>query len=79
MASLVAVCLLAWRLLKAVPRAATAMALAGAAQVALGIATLLLWVPIPLAAAHQAGSVVLLTAVAVAVHAAGLKQAQGKK
>jgi heme A synthase len=33
-------------------------------------------VPIPLAAAHQAGSVVLLTAVAVAVHAAGLKQGQ---
>ncbi|MCA3262986.1 MAG: COX15/CtaA family protein [Telmatospirillum sp.] len=78
-ASLVAVSLLAWRLFQAVPRAAIAMALAGAAQVALGIATLLLWVPIPLAAAHQAGSVVLLTAVAVTVHAAGLKQAQRKE
>ena len=31
-------------------------------QVALGIATLLLVVPIPLAAAHQAGAVLLLTA-----------------
>ena len=31
-------------------------------QVALGISTLLLVVPIPLAAAHQAGAVLLLTA-----------------
>src|SRR5262249_54066197 len=31
-------------------------------QVALGIATLLLVVPVPLAAAHQAGAVLLLTA-----------------
>jgi cytochrome c oxidase assembly protein subunit 15 len=77
-ASLLAVCLLGWRLFKTVPRAATAMALAAAAQAALGIATLLLWVPIPLAASHQAGSVVLLTAVAMAVHAAGLKQARDK-
>jgi cytochrome c oxidase assembly protein subunit 15 len=51
------------------------MVLAVGAQVALGIATLLLWVPLPLAAAHQAGSVVLLTAVAFAAHAAGSKQA----
>ena len=36
--------------------------LAVALQVALGIATLLLVVPIPLAAAHQAGAVLLLTA-----------------
>jgi cytochrome c oxidase assembly protein subunit 15 len=78
-ASLLAVSLLAWRLFAAAPRAAAAMALAGAVQVALGIATLLLWVPIPLAAAHQAGSVVLLTAVVAAVHAAGLKQAQRKE
>ena len=34
-----------------------------ALQVALGITTLLLVVPIPLAAAHQAGAVVLLTAI----------------
>jgi heme a synthase len=38
-------------------------------QVALGIATLLLVVPIPLAAAHQAGAVLLLTASLVACHA----------
>jgi cytochrome c oxidase assembly protein subunit 15 len=38
-------------------------------QVALGIATLLLVVPIPLAAAHQAGAVLLLTAAVVARHA----------
>ena len=36
--------------------------LAAALQVALGIGTLLLVVPIPLAAAHQAGAVLLLTA-----------------
>jgi cytochrome c oxidase assembly protein subunit 15 len=39
-----------------------------AAQVALGIATLLLVVPIALAAAHQAGAVVLLTAAIVFRH-----------
>ena len=37
-------------------------------QVALGIATLLLVVPIPLAAAHQAGAVLLLTAAIVFRH-----------
>jgi cytochrome c oxidase assembly protein subunit 15 len=37
-------------------------------QVALGIATLLLVVPIPLAAAHQAGAVLLLTAAMVFRH-----------
>jgi heme a synthase len=36
--------------------------LVAALQVALGIATLLLVVPVPLAAAHQAGAVLLLTA-----------------
>lgn len=35
---------------------------AGILQVTLGITTLLTLVPIPLAAAHQAGSVLLLTA-----------------
>jgi heme a synthase len=39
-----------------------ALLAAAAAQVALGISTLLLVVPIPLAAAHQAGAVLLLTA-----------------
>jgi len=37
-------------------------------QVALGIATLVLVVPIPLAAAHQAGAVLLLTAAIVFRH-----------
>jgi len=40
-----------------------ATAAAAVAQVALGIATLLLRVPVPLAAAHQAGALLLLTAV----------------
>ncbi len=38
------------------------------AQIALGITTLLLVVPIPLAAAHQAGAVLLLTATLFAAH-----------
>jgi cytochrome c oxidase assembly protein subunit 15 len=46
------------------------VALAAVAQVALGILTLLLVVPIPLAAAHQAGGLLLLTATIYAVHAA---------
>ena len=45
-------------------RMATAAAFAVAnVQVALGISTLLYLVPVPLAAAHQAGSVLLLSAV----------------
>jgi cytochrome c oxidase assembly protein subunit 15 len=40
-----------------------------AVQIALGIATLLLVVPVPLAAAHQAGAVLLLTAALLANHA----------
>jgi cytochrome c oxidase assembly protein subunit 15 len=40
----------------------------GLLQLALGIATLLLAVPIPLAAAHQAGAVLLLTAAIVLRH-----------
>jgi heme a synthase len=46
-------------------------------QVALGIATLLLVVPIPLAAAHQAGAVLLLTASLVACHA--LRESMGRR
>ena len=41
-----------------------------AAQVALGIATLLHHVPVPLAAGHQAGAIVLLTCVAGLYHSA---------
>ena len=42
-------------------------------QVALGISTLLLVVPIPLAAAHQAGAVALLTFALATAHAARIK------
>ena len=45
-----------------------ALLAAAAVQVALGISTLLLVVPIPLAAAHQAGAVTLLTAAIVLRH-----------
>jgi cytochrome c oxidase assembly protein subunit 15 len=40
-----------------------------AAQIALGIATLLLVVPLPLAALHQAGAVLLFAAALNAAHA----------
>jgi len=46
-----------------------ALLAAAAAQFALGVSTLLLVVPIPLAAAHQAGAVLLLTAAIVFRHA----------
>lgn len=48
-----------------------ASAIAGMAllQAALGISTLLLVVPVPLAAAHQAGAIILLTLVLAATHA----------
>jgi cytochrome c oxidase assembly protein subunit 15 len=49
--------------------ALAALVAAAALQAALGIATLLLVVPIPLAAAHQAGAVLLLTAAIVFRHA----------
>ncbi|RZF47445.1 hypothetical protein LSTR_LSTR007372 [Laodelphax striatellus] len=42
-------------------KAATAMATMAWMQVALGISTLLMYVPVPLAAAHQSGSLVLLS------------------
>jgi len=45
-----------------------ALLAAAALQVALGIATLLLVVPIPLAVAHQAGAIVLLTTALVLRH-----------
>jgi cytochrome c oxidase assembly protein subunit 15 len=38
-------------------------------QIALGVATVLLVVPVPLAAAHQAGAVLLFTAAINAAHA----------
>jgi heme a synthase len=45
-----------------------ALLVAAAVQVALGVSTLLLVVPVPLAAAHQAGAVLLLTAAIVFRH-----------
>ncbi len=52
-----------------VRKRANLLILAGSVQVALGIATLLLVVPITLAAAHQAGAVVLLAAIVWFRHA----------
>ena len=51
-------------------------ALAGIAtlQLGLGITTLLLVVPLPLAVAHQAGALLLATAALVACHAVGRRQ-----
>ena len=73
--STAAVAVLTWlaaqRLLPAATparRAGHALLAAAALQVMLGISTLLLVVPIPLAAAHQAGAVVLLTAAIVFRH-----------
>ena len=54
------------------PRARLSLALLAvllALQIALGIGTLLLVVPVPLAAAHQGGAVLLLTAALLANHA----------
>ena len=51
-------------------RIATDLMLAALAlQIALGIATLLLAVPVPLAAAHQAGALLVFTAALLAAHA----------
>jgi cytochrome c oxidase assembly protein subunit 15 len=50
-------------------RAVVAVGLAAAAQYCLGVATLLLVVPVPLAATHQCVAVLTLTAVLVARHA----------
>jgi cytochrome c oxidase assembly protein subunit 15 len=61
-----------WRSLRdqapAVRLAGQLVLAAASLQVALGIATLLLIVPVPLAAAHQAGALVLFTAVLWANH-----------
>lgn len=62
--------LMSWRfdLSASARRAFHVLALVATGQLGLGIATLLLVVPIPLAAAHQAGAVALLTAILVARH-----------
>ncbi len=69
-------CLFAWKNVatartKADRLAVLAVPAAALAQACLGIATLMLWVPVPLAAAHQAGAVILLSAAVVAAHALG--------
>ena len=51
------------------PRTAVALVAASLLQYSLGIATLLLVVPVPLAILHQAMAVLLLTAALIALHA----------
>jgi cytochrome c oxidase assembly protein subunit 15 len=62
----------AWRARRLQPLRASLLLAALVLQVTLGIMTLLLIVPVPLAAAHQAGAVLLLTATLYALH--GLKR-----
>jgi cytochrome c oxidase assembly protein subunit 15 len=69
-----------WRILreKASPRprrAAHLLLAALAAQATLGILTLVYVVPLPVAAAHQAGSLVLLSAALYCVHTLGRRSA----
>jgi cytochrome c oxidase assembly protein subunit 15 len=52
----------------AAQRAANGLGVAAVAQVALGIATLVLVVPIPVAALHQAGALVLFSAALWLLH-----------
>ena len=58
-------------------RMSTAVVLMAWTQVALGITTLLLYVPTPLASLHQCGSLVLLSLVIGLVHVMGAKRAKG--
>jgi heme a synthase len=62
-----------WRVIRGVADARARLAAHAllamlAIQIALGIATLVLLVPVPLAAAHQAGAVMLLAAAINAAH-----------
>jgi cytochrome c oxidase assembly protein subunit 15 len=58
-----------WAMLPAQSRVALNVLLgAGLAQAGLGITTLLLYVPVPLAVAHQTGALVLLTVATFAAH-----------
>ena len=52
-------------------RISALLAVAGVCQVALGISTLLLMVPVPLAAAHQAGAITVLTLLILLLFALG--------
>ncbi|MBL8830815.1 MAG: COX15/CtaA family protein, partial [Rhodospirillales bacterium] len=76
MAAALLACIFAWRFARDTNAkldrlAVLAVPAAALAQAALGIATLMLWVPVPLAAAHQAGAVILLSAAIFAAHALG--------
>ena len=66
---------------KCVPRTVraplNALMLVACLQVALGISTLLLVVPVPLAAAHQAGAVLLFTCALLTLH--GLREPRGAR
>jgi cytochrome c oxidase assembly protein subunit 15 len=78
-AMLIAVCvaLMWWRVRASAPAAgrarawANALALFAAIQICVGIATLLLRVPLPLAAIHQAGAVFVFTCAVGLAHALG--------
>ena len=78
--TLVAVLALGWRALRSCVHAAVRLAFAAAMamvllQAGLGVATLLMRVPVALGAAHQAGAVLLLTALVVAHHALSHRRA----
>lgn len=66
---------------KCVPRTVmvplNALMLVACLQVALGISTLLFMVPVPLAAAHQAGAVLLFTCALLTLH--GLREPRGAR
>jgi cytochrome c oxidase assembly protein subunit 15 len=59
---------LAWRIRRDLPVRAGLLLAALVLQVSLGIATLMLVVPVPLAVAHQTGAVLLLTASLYTLH-----------
>jgi heme a synthase len=71
--TVVALVLALWLRRRSLPRDAArpidALAVMALVQAGLGISTLLLQVPIPLAAAHQAGAVVLWTLALWGLHA----------
>jgi cytochrome c oxidase assembly protein subunit 15 len=71
--SVVMIATLWWRARKAEPhvrRAVTALAHMAVLQVGLGIATLLMVVPLPLAVLHQAGAAITFSLALRALHAA---------
>ncbi len=77
LAALLALWLARRRLEGPARRVLNLLAVVGVAQVGLGIATLLLVVPVPLASTHQAGALILFTALVVLhnrLHAARLRE-----